>query len=133
MDHHLSTADIGHLREVLRGRQIQLEAEVDEGIERQHGEESLAVQSGEVPDSGDTSIAIEVNDLRNAEIARDVAELSAIRTALLRMDSGEYGICSSCGVEIPLARLVASPTAERCIRCQTVFEGQHHVSMGSSM
>jgi DnaK suppressor protein len=129
----LEPANIAHLREVLLNRQAQLKSEVDDGVERQHGDESFAVQAGEVPDAGDTSVALEVNDLRNAEIARDVAELAGIRIALARMDSGEYGICSTCGVDIPLARLVASPTAERCIRCQTLYEAQHQTTMGSSM
>jgi DnaK suppressor protein len=130
---HLSTEEVGHLREVLLGRQRQLAADVQEGTERRSGEDSFAEQAGEVPDAGDTSVALEVNDLRNAEIARDVAELRGIDIALARMKSDQYGICSTCGIDIPLARLVASPTAERCIRCQTLYESQHGTMAGSTM
>lgn len=44
-------------------------------------------------------------------------EMSDIRQALLRIESGEYGFCASCGNKIDLARLRALPTATRCIGC----------------
>ena len=42
-----------------------------------------------------------------------------------RIERGEYGMCKDCGVRIPLERLSASPTAERCITCQGRFEKTH--------
>jgi DnaK suppressor protein len=129
----LSTEDIDHLREALISRQAQLSGEVREGIERRSGEDSFEAQTGEVPDTGDMSVAIEENDLRNAEMSRDAAELDGIETALARMKSGDYGTCSTCGEDISLARLTATPTAERCIRCQTLWESQHDTPTGSTI
>lgn len=40
-----------------------------------------------------------------------------IDNALLRIRSGEYGICKYCGLEIPERRLEAVPYAELCIDC----------------
>lgn len=40
----------------------------------------------------------------------------------MRIDSGEYGYCESCGVEIGLKRLEARPTAPMCIDCKTLEE-----------
>lgn len=39
------------------------------------------------------------------------------RRALSRLEEGRYGVCSACGEQIPVERLEAIPTAERCGRC----------------
>lgn len=44
-------------------------------------------------------------------------EISGISAALSRIESGSYGTCSACGSSIGQARLVALPTATRCINC----------------
>lgn len=130
---HLSKDDLAHLRAVLLARQRELGAEVRDGTKREIGDESIPAQAGEAPDLGDSSVAVEINDLRNAEIERDANELKAVVTALARMDRGEYGVCSTCDGEIPLARLVATPAAERCIRCQTAWESQHETAGGTGI
>ena len=45
------------------------------------------------------------------------AEISRIRAALARMAAGDYGLCQSCGAEIPAARLNAVPDAALCVAC----------------
>ena len=45
---------------------------------------------------------------------RDLAEIDA---ALVRLGTGDYGICRSCGRPIDPARLDARPTAALCIEC----------------
>ena|ERR1700760_1794403 len=52
-----------------------------------------------------------------ANIEREVRMLSEIELALRLMEKGEYGICSSCGEEIPALRLRAIPWTRRCIDC----------------
>lgn len=37
--------------------------------------------------------------------------------ALQHVDDGTYGVCASCGRQIPDARLDAVPTAVLCIQC----------------
>jgi RNA polymerase-binding protein DksA len=44
--------------------------------------------------------------------------LRAIDEALARIDTGTFGACTSCGGQIPEARLEAMPYAARCIECQ---------------
>lgn len=41
--------------------------------------------------------------------------LAAIDRALARIDDGTYGLCVTCGKEIPVERLEAVPYAEQCI------------------
>jgi RNA polymerase-binding transcription factor DksA len=47
---------------------------------------------------------------------RDLREIDA---ALARIAAGTYGVCETCGERIPDDRLLARPTATRCVRCAT--------------
>lgn len=47
------------------------------------------------------------------------AEIALIRSALARMDKGQYGICMSCGEEISSARLDVLPFTPLCRICAT--------------
>jgi RNA polymerase-binding transcription factor DksA len=46
-------------------------------------------------------------------------ELAEIDGALERISSGGYGVCERCGAPIPDGRLLARPTATRCVTCAT--------------
>lgn len=43
--------------------------------------------------------------------------LHKVENALIRIEEGEYGICESCGNDIPTARLDALPYATLCVDC----------------
>lgn len=42
-------------------------------------------------------------------------ELNQVKSALARLDAGQYGICEVCGEEIEAGRLEALPFATRCM------------------
>jgi RNA polymerase-binding protein DksA len=44
-------------------------------------------------------------------------QVEALDTALVRVDSGSYGVCESCGQDIAPERLAARPCATLCITC----------------
>ncbi|MCW3494707.1 TraR/DksA family transcriptional regulator [Microbacterium sp. SSM24] len=48
------------------------------------------------------------------DAARELAEIDA---AIARREAGDDGLCADCGRSIPIARLVARPTATRCVHC----------------
>jgi DnaK suppressor protein len=48
----------------------------------------------------------------------DYAQLRLIDEALDRLESGDYGVCMSCELEIPGKRLTALPWAKYCVPCQ---------------
>lgn len=48
---------------------------------------------------------------------RERRTLSEIEVALKRLKSGEYGVCDSCGSNIPEPRLRALPWTRFCIHC----------------
>lgn len=67
--------------------------------------------------SQETDMSLE---LRNRDRERKL--IKKIDESIARLDSGDYGFCEVCGVEIGLERLEARPTAELCIDCKTLDE-----------
>lgn len=121
----LSTEQQNALRQQLRQRAQALGGELrDLDAERQST--GPASRPGETPDdAGDQAEQLQRDEVREAEQNRDAAELAAIDAALQRMDSGRYGECIDCGIDIPPARLQAQPMAARCVACQEKFEASH--------
>ncbi len=68
--------------------------------------------------SGDWAQFEGERDLAMAIDQRETEELKAIDDALKRIAAGSYGECTDCGIDIPAARLHASPTTLRCLGCQ---------------
>jgi RNA polymerase-binding protein DksA len=69
----------------------------------------------------------QAQELENAEVVDALGnearnEISQIAKALDQIKNETYGICLDCGETIPMARLVAHPFADRCIRCATAAE-----------
>jgi RNA polymerase-binding transcription factor DksA len=85
-------------------------------------EETFSGIAGEVQDAGDSSVALERTSLRGVLAGRDAAERTAVERAIDRMQTGSYGRCIDCDLEIHPARLKVVPTAERCSDCQDLFE-----------
>jgi DnaK suppressor protein len=46
-------------------------------------------------------------------------QLDGVDRALKRLDQGSYGICLSCGKEIPRARMEARPESIYCVDCKS--------------
>jgi RNA polymerase-binding protein DksA len=58
------------------------------------------------------------NDEVLSQLRTDIEqELRSISNALDRMKHQQYGICSACSAEIPLARLEARPETVHCVKC----------------
>jgi RNA polymerase-binding protein DksA len=120
----LNPDDLHRLRQRLDEREAELRAEV-RGVREEEAERPSAIartQQGDFGEQGEEHIRGEV---RYAEQERDIAELRDIDEARERLEGGTYGECVDCGVEIPRERLMAQPTAKRCVACQTAFERQH--------
>ena len=67
--------------------------------------------------SQETDMSLE---LRSRDRERKL--IKKIDEAIERIDTGDYGYCEVCGVEIGVERLEARPTAELCIDCKTLDE-----------
>jgi DnaK suppressor protein len=111
-------ARLGELREKLSGELIP------------EPDQTLAATAGEVRDAGDEAVVIERTDVRTALMQRDARELGELRSALGRLDDGQYGVCAECGLDIEPARLRVVPTALRCSGCQEAYEHRAALSPG---
>jgi DnaK suppressor protein len=65
--------------------------------------------------------------------AHEDRELHEINVALGRLESGGAGICIVCGREIGEARLLATPTVDKCIECATRAEREDYTGPGPTM
>jgi RNA polymerase-binding protein DksA len=114
-----------HQTEQLRGlidkRRSALLAELREDAERAR-EQPYSEHAGPAPDTGDESVATLIADLEQADVTRDLDEFRGLESARERMARGEYGTCIECGGDIGFERLKATPSAIRCIDCQTRHE-----------
>ena len=74
--------------------------------------------AAEVHDLKDEAFAGQLANLRGMARDQMESEVDAIQTALRRIEQGTYGRCEDCDAEIGRERLLAQPSAGRCIRCQ---------------
>jgi DnaK suppressor protein len=108
----------GLQRELDQRAQV-LRGEIGAALSATEGGAHLANHYEEVDDQ---AIADLEGALDVAALERDIRELRDVRDALQRIHTGDYGLCASCGVDIPFSRLHAMPTALRCVPCETTQE-----------
>lgn len=124
----LTQDDIRELKARLTARREELRGEIHAEL-MQSGEASYVELAGRVRDAGDESVADMLSDVGIAVLGRQMEEIQDIEAALARIAERSYGVCIDCGGDIAKARLLAYPTAKRCIDCQTrhdkTFAGKH--------
>lgn len=111
-----NTEALAEVRATLEEERAQHMQLLDEHGADPHSEEirSLDVGNDGFADSGQATeeraelLALIVN-------ARD--RVRDIDAALARMDEGNYGICITCGNEIPAGRLEIRPLSVQCVTC----------------
>lgn len=126
----LTNSEREHLATMLKDRKPVLRDEIRSGLRRMHVEGHEELLSG-TSDAGDESLAMLLTDLNNAEVARDATELQDILAAENRLASGTYAVCIVCGKPVPYPRLVAYPTAKRCLGCQQIHEAKRAPAVGT--
>lgn len=88
-------------------------------VRSERGQEALAGRSADQLDAALSAIAGASDDAMIRQNVEDVRDIVAART---RLAAGRYGICIDCDEDIPYERLLAYPTAKRCIDCQRRHE-----------
>ncbi|MEN6437082.1 MAG: TraR/DksA C4-type zinc finger protein [Syntrophobacter sp.] len=79
--------------------------------------------NGEGPmDEGDVASSHQDRELMHILQYRNSTIIRKIRSALLRMESGEFGTCHECSDPISLGRLRAQPTTILCLNCKRELE-----------
>lgn len=117
----LTDEQLSQLKAVLQQRYLELREEVRGELERS-GNQHYVDLAGSVADPGDASVADMLLDLDAAITDRQVNEIREVEAALRRLAELDFGDCIECGGEIGFGRLMAYPTAQRCIRCQELHE-----------
>lgn len=79
------------------------------------------------PEYGDSleDSAAEVADYaNNLSLERDLEkQLRDVEKSLKKITDGGYGVCSYCGQEIEIDRLMARPESSACVACKKKLQG----------
>jgi len=115
-EEYMNEAQLQHFRNILERWKADLMAEVDRTVH--HMQDDAA----NFPDPNDRATQESEFSLELRTRDRERKLIKKIEEALKSIDSGDYGYCESCGVEIGIRRLEARPTATLCIDCKTLDE-----------
>ena len=114
----LSPTQLDQLARKLREDYQALVREVRDELENSGNQHRIDLLNREPGDSGDESLANALADFNLALLDRHIDGMRDIEAALQRIRNGEYGVCIDCGDAVTFPRLMAYPTAKRCIVCQ---------------
>jgi DnaK suppressor protein len=113
---YMNPSQIEHFRQILNSWKRELMEEVDRTVHHMQDE------AANFPDPNDraTQESEFAMELRTRDRERKL--IKKIDESLNHLDSGDYGYCEQCGVEIGIRRLEARPTATLCIDCKSLDE-----------
>lgn len=115
-EEYMNDAQIEHFRKILRAWHSQIMEEAERTKTQMQDEvTNYADPADRATQEEEFSL-----ELRNRDRERKL--LKRIEQILVKLDSGDYGYCDACGIEIGLKRLEARPTADLCIDCKTLAE-----------
>jgi DnaK suppressor protein len=115
-EEYMSAKQNAHFRAILMSLKEELREDIDRTVHTLQDEATVFADPNDRA-SQESDIALE---LRNRDRERKL--IKKVDESIDRIDSGEYGYCDSCGVEIGLKRMEARPTATLCIDCKTLEE-----------
>jgi len=115
-EEYMNSDQVEHFRKILNDWKRDLLNEVDRTVHHMQDEAS------NFPDPNDRATQEEEFALELRTRDRERKLIKKINEALITLDTGEYGYCEVCGVEIGVKRLEARPTATLCIDCKTLDE-----------
>ena len=115
-EEYMNEPQLKHFRDLLVAWKRQLMEEVDRTVHHMQDE------AANFPDPNDRATQESEFSLELRTRDRERKLIKKIDESIANLDSGEYGYCESCGVEIGVRRLEARPTATLCIDCKTLDE-----------
>ncbi|MGD8408190.1 MAG: RNA polymerase-binding protein DksA [Thiohalophilus sp.] len=105
-----------HFRDILSDWKRELMEEVDRTVHHMQDE------AANFPDPNDRASQESEFTMELRTRDRERKLIKKIEESLNAIDSGEYGYCEQCGIEIGVRRLEARPTATLCIDCKSLDE-----------
>lgn len=118
----LSQEQVDRLTELMDERYEREIEEINAIAARTKDERRQQALTSRSADSVDSVLAQIVRASDYAVVQQDIQDVRDIIAARKRMADGVYGICIDCDQGIRYVRLLAHPTAKRCIDCQRAHE-----------
>ncbi|WP_018861807.1 RNA polymerase-binding protein DksA [Thioalkalivibrio sp. ALJ3] len=115
-EEYMNTEQLDHFRSLLRAWRQELAEEVDRTVGH------MRQDAANFADPADRATQEEEFGLELRARDRERKLSKKIDEALRKIDTGDYGYCETCGVEIGIRRLEARPTATMCIDCKQLAE-----------
>ena len=115
-EEYMNAKQLAHFRKMLEAWKAELSKDIDTTLHSMQDEQTVFAD----PNDRATQESDMALELRNRDRERKL--IKKINETIAKIDSGDYGYCESCGVEIGLDRLQARPTATLCIDCKTLEE-----------
>ena len=115
-EEYMNEAQLKHFETILNNWKAELMHEVDRTVH--HMQDDAA----NFPDPNDRATQESEFSLELRTRDRERRLIKKIDDSLKEIESGTYGFCESCGIEIGIRRLEARPTATLCIDCKTLDE-----------
>ena len=115
-EEYMNKKQLAHFRNILESLKVELGQDIDRTVHTMQDEATVFADPNDRA-SQESDMALE---LRNRDRERKL--IKKIDETLASIDSGDYGFCNKCGVEIGIKRLEARPTATLCIDCKTLDE-----------
>lgn len=109
-----------------------LEAQLKAAKKQRKAAEKNFSEAEKIEVSSVSGDAFRANEISNAakELTRAKSLEAALKRAVERFKSGDYGFCDECGAEIPEARLQAQPDACMCVSCKEISESRMNKKAG---
>ena len=115
-EEYMNSRQLGHFRKILEDLKAELSEDIDRTVHTMQDEATVFADPNDRA-SQESDMALE---LRSRDRERKL--IKKIDEMLAKIETGDYGYCEKCGVEIGLKRLEARPTATLCIDCKTLDE-----------
>lgn len=115
-EEYMNKGQLAHFRKMLDAWKAELSQDIDSTLHSMQDEQTVFAD----PNDRATQESDMALELRNRDRERKL--IKKINETIAKIESGDYGYCDACGVEIGLERLQARPTANLCIDCKTLEE-----------
>lgn len=115
-EEYMSARQLIYFRKMLEDMKTELSNDIDRAVHTMQDDATVfADPNDRASQESDMTLELRSRD-RERKLIKKIDEIIG------KIESGDYGYCESCGIEIGLRRLEARPTATLCIDCKTLDE-----------
>lgn len=118
----LDQKQIEHLEAMMNERWTREFREIRSLFSTMDEERQRVTLGGSIDEASDDALLVKLAPVNDPLIQQNLQDVRDIVAARQRIAAGTYGECTDCGADIAYERLLAYPTAKRCIDCQREHE-----------